>query len=158
MQEMDKAFGIRGFLIDTPEFGTIRAHPKGAVVIHKGRIAEVGDYDNLRRVQRPTPVPVLARVGASGPTQGSAGPRVFAKTNAERVSGTNAPAAHPVAVSDTWHSKFAQPGSRTPKHQRRRVIATDQWCLVCGRDSDDFDQLNTRSAVNAPSQPAAKFA
>ena len=55
MQEMDKAFGIRGFLIDTPEFGTIRAHPKGAVVIHKGRIAEVGDYDNLRRVQRPAP-------------------------------------------------------------------------------------------------------
>ena len=59
--EEDKAFGIRGFLIDAPEFGTIRAHPKGAIVIHKGRITEVGDYDNLRRVQRPTPIEWIDR-------------------------------------------------------------------------------------------------
>jgi guanine deaminase len=53
MEAVDKPFGIRGFLIDTPEMGTVRAHPKGALVIHKGRIAEIGDYDDLRRVQRP---------------------------------------------------------------------------------------------------------
>ena len=49
-------FGIRGFLIDAPDFGTLRGRPGGAVVIHNGRIAETGDYDDLRRVQRPIPV------------------------------------------------------------------------------------------------------
>ena len=52
----DKPFGIRGFLIDTPEFGTIRADPKGGIIIHNGRIAEIGHYDDLRRVHRPAPI------------------------------------------------------------------------------------------------------
>jgi guanine deaminase len=52
----DKPFGIRGFVIDTPEMGTIRAYPKGAVVVHKGRIVEVGTFDDLRRTQRPAPL------------------------------------------------------------------------------------------------------
>ncbi len=50
------SFGIRGFLIDTPEFGALRGRPDGALVIDKGRITERGDYDDLRRVQRPTPI------------------------------------------------------------------------------------------------------
>src|SRR5262249_49527368 len=48
----DKALGLRGFLIDTPEMGTVRAHRKGAIIIHKGMILEVGDYDDLRRTQK----------------------------------------------------------------------------------------------------------
>ena len=50
------SFGIRGFLIDTPEFGALRGRPAGALVIDNGRITERGDYDDLRRVQRPTPI------------------------------------------------------------------------------------------------------
>lgn len=49
-------FGIRGFLIDAPEFGTLRGRPGGALIIDDGRIAEVGDYDDLRRMQRTQPV------------------------------------------------------------------------------------------------------
>lgn len=56
MEEVDKAFGIRGFLIDTPELGTVRAQPKGAVVIQNGRIIEAGAYDDVRRSQRSTPI------------------------------------------------------------------------------------------------------
>src|SRR3984893_2379165 len=50
------SFGIRGFLIDTPEFGALRGRPAGALVIDNGRITECGDYDDLRRIQRPTPI------------------------------------------------------------------------------------------------------
>ena len=49
-------FGIRGFVIDAPEFGTLRGWQRGAVIIENGRIAAVGDYDDLRRIQRSTPV------------------------------------------------------------------------------------------------------
>jgi guanine deaminase len=49
-------FGIRGFLIDAPEFGTLRGRPAGALIIENGRISEVGDYDDVRRSQRPQPV------------------------------------------------------------------------------------------------------
>jgi guanine deaminase len=41
--------------------GVVRAHPKGAVVIHKGRISEMGDYDDLRRKQRPRPLEWIDR-------------------------------------------------------------------------------------------------
>src|SRR5436853_5951472 len=44
--------GIRGFLIDAPEFGTLRGRPGGALIIENGHIAEVGDFDDLRRTQR----------------------------------------------------------------------------------------------------------
>lgn len=56
MDTVDNAFGIRGFLIDAPEFGTLRGCKKGGVVIENGKIAEVGEYDDLRRVQRPKPL------------------------------------------------------------------------------------------------------
>jgi guanine deaminase len=44
--------GIRGFLIDAPDFGTLRGRPGGALIIHKGQIVERGDYDDLRRRHR----------------------------------------------------------------------------------------------------------
>ena len=44
--------GLRGFLIDAPEFGTLRSRRNGAVIIDKGRIAAIGDYEDLRRLQR----------------------------------------------------------------------------------------------------------
>ena len=45
-------FGIRGFLIDAPEFGVLRGRRNGAVVVENGRISAIGDYDDLRRLQR----------------------------------------------------------------------------------------------------------
>ncbi len=42
-------FGLRGYVIDAPEFGTLRARPDGAVVVENGRIAAVGDYEEVRR-------------------------------------------------------------------------------------------------------------
>jgi len=54
--EQTNPFGIRGFLIDAPEFGTLRGRPGGAIIIDNGRIVERGDYDDLRRVQRPNAV------------------------------------------------------------------------------------------------------
>ena len=52
--------GIRGFLIDAPEFGTLRGRPGGALIIENGHIAEVGDFDDLRRTQRPQSVRSMA--------------------------------------------------------------------------------------------------
>src|SRR5437879_4245308 len=49
-------FGIRGYLIDAPAYGSLRSHPDGAIVIADGKIAEVGAYDDLRKRQRPAPV------------------------------------------------------------------------------------------------------
>jgi len=54
--EQTNPFGIRGFLIDAPEFGSLRGRPGGAIIIDNGRIVERGDYDDLRRVQRPSAV------------------------------------------------------------------------------------------------------
>jgi len=43
-------FGIRGFLIDAPDFGTLRGRQNGGLIIENGRILEAGDYDDLRRL------------------------------------------------------------------------------------------------------------
>ena len=56
MENVDNVFGIRGFLIDAPEFGTLRGCKRGAIVVANGRIAEVGEYDDVRRVQRAKPL------------------------------------------------------------------------------------------------------
>src|SRR5438552_15686917 len=56
MEEDVSLFGIRGFLIDAPEFGTLHGLRGGALVNENGRISETGDYDDLRRLQRPKPV------------------------------------------------------------------------------------------------------
>jgi guanine deaminase len=45
-------FGIRGFLLDAPEFGALRSKARGALVVENGRIAEVGEFDDLRRSER----------------------------------------------------------------------------------------------------------
>jgi guanine deaminase len=43
-------FGVRGFLIDAPDFGTLRGRRNGGLIIENGRILEAGDYDDLRRL------------------------------------------------------------------------------------------------------------
>src|SRR3954452_17217412 len=45
-------FGLRGFLIDAPQFGALRSCPKGAIIVENGRIAEAGEFDLLRRSPR----------------------------------------------------------------------------------------------------------
>src|SRR5437588_418772 len=62
MQSDTSPFGLRGFLIDAPEFGTLRGRPNGAVIIDNGRISESGDYDDLRR-RRPNSIRWLDRRG-----------------------------------------------------------------------------------------------
>ena len=44
--------GIRGCLIDTPEFGKLRFWRDGALILDNGLIAEVGDHEALRRKPR----------------------------------------------------------------------------------------------------------
>src|SRR5256885_3526881 len=51
MQSDTSPFGLRGFLIDAPEFGALRGRPNGAVDIDLGKISQVGYYDDLRRLQ-----------------------------------------------------------------------------------------------------------
>jgi guanine deaminase len=48
--------GIRGFLIDAPEYGRLRSWPDGALVIDGGRIAEIGDYSDLSKRPRAQPI------------------------------------------------------------------------------------------------------
>src|SRR5438093_417007 len=48
--------GIRGYLIDAPEFGKLRTRSNGAILIENGAIAEVGDYEFLRKKPRAEPV------------------------------------------------------------------------------------------------------
>jgi len=48
--------GLRGFLIDAPEWGKLRAWPDGGIVLDEGCIAEIGDYDTLAKKPRPQPV------------------------------------------------------------------------------------------------------
>jgi guanine deaminase len=48
--------GVRGFLIDAPEYGQLRARPDGALVIDGGRLAEIGDYADLSKRPRAQPV------------------------------------------------------------------------------------------------------
>ena len=56
MQLDPSPFGIRGFLIDAPEFGILRSRRNGAIIVESGRLAEIGDYDDLRK--RPRNIPV----------------------------------------------------------------------------------------------------
>ena len=49
-------FGLRGFLIDAPDFGALRSTPNGAIIIENGRISQCGDYDDVRRLHPPNVV------------------------------------------------------------------------------------------------------
>ena len=62
--ESNIPFGLRGFLIDAPEFGTLRSRPNGAVLIVNGKILEIGDYDDLRRL-RPNSIQWIDRRGSA---------------------------------------------------------------------------------------------
>jgi guanine deaminase len=48
--------GLRGCVIDAPEYGKLRAWRDGAVIIADGKIAEVGDWQFLGKKPRPQPV------------------------------------------------------------------------------------------------------
>src|SRR5690348_16151411 len=61
MQSDPSRFGLRGFLIDAPDFGALRGWPNGALLIEKGRILQVGDYDDVRRVHPPSSISWIDR-------------------------------------------------------------------------------------------------
>ena len=107
MDEVDKPFGIRGFLIDTPEMGMVRAHPKGAVVIHKGRISEMGDYDDLRRKQRPRPLEWIDR----GPVTGAVDVKVKGLPKALSYNLQYAVVTNPGTLPTSW-TTLTLPGSK----------------------------------------------
>ena len=48
--------GLRGCVIDAPEYGKLRAWRDGAVIIGEGRIVEVGSFQFLGRKHRPQPI------------------------------------------------------------------------------------------------------
>ena len=56
MQSNTSRFGLRGFLIDAPQFGALRARPNGAILVENGRITDVGDYDDVRRLHPPNSI------------------------------------------------------------------------------------------------------
>src|SRR3954462_4061807 len=58
-------FGIRGYLIDAPVYGSLRSHRDGAIIVENGRITDVGAYDDLRKRQRPQPVEWLDATSAA---------------------------------------------------------------------------------------------
>ena len=58
-------FGIRGYLIDATDYGSLRSHRDGALIIANGKIAEIGTYDDLRKRPRPEPVTWIDRSAAA---------------------------------------------------------------------------------------------
>ena len=56
MNSQTPLLGLRGCVIDAPEYGKLRAWRDGAVVIGEGRIVEVGSYQFLGKKHRPQPI------------------------------------------------------------------------------------------------------
>ena len=56
MNPTSPLLGLRGCIIDAPEYGKLRAWRDGAVVIGDGRIVEVGSYQFIGRKHRPQPI------------------------------------------------------------------------------------------------------
>ncbi len=54
--EAPPLLGLRGCLIDAPEYDRLRSRSDGALVLDGRRIAEMGDYSELFRKLRPRPV------------------------------------------------------------------------------------------------------
>jgi guanine deaminase len=52
----DTLLGLRGYLIDCPEYGRVRARSDGAVILEGTQIAEVGDYRELSNQPRSQPI------------------------------------------------------------------------------------------------------
>src|SRR5687767_9502611 len=48
--------GLRGCLIDAPEFGKMRGWRDGALVIESGRIVEIGDFVHVGKKPRSQPI------------------------------------------------------------------------------------------------------
>ena len=65
MQSDTSPFGLRGFLIDAPQFGTLRGRPNGAVLIDNGKISKIGDYDDLLS-DRVAPIALCGHGGCLG--------------------------------------------------------------------------------------------
>lgn len=65
MQSDTNRFGLRGFLIDAPEFGTLRGRRNGAIVVENGKISEIGDYDDVRRLHQPNSISWIDRRGSA---------------------------------------------------------------------------------------------
>jgi guanine deaminase len=61
MQHGANTFGLRGYLIDAPEFGALRSKRRGAIIVADGHIVEVGEYDDLRRLPRAGDLPWVDR-------------------------------------------------------------------------------------------------
>jgi guanine deaminase len=56
MESTTPLLGLRGCVIDAPEYGKLRAWRDGAVIIGDGRIVEVGSFQFLGRKHRPQPI------------------------------------------------------------------------------------------------------
>ncbi|HJT46481.1 MAG TPA: guanine deaminase [Chthoniobacterales bacterium] len=61
MQSNTSRFGLRGFLIDAPQFGSLRQWPNGALVVENGRISDIGNYDDVRRLHAPNSIQWINR-------------------------------------------------------------------------------------------------
>src|SRR5689334_6266927 len=48
--------GVRGWLIDAPEWGRLRSWPDGALIIDGTKIVEIGEYSALSKKPRTRPV------------------------------------------------------------------------------------------------------
>ncbi len=56
MNPENSLVGLRGFLIDAPDYGRIRARSDGAIILDGTQIVEVGDYREISNQPRAQPV------------------------------------------------------------------------------------------------------
>lgn len=56
MHPETRLLGLRGCLIDSPEYGRLRTWRDGAIVICDGKIVEVGDYQSVGKKPREQPI------------------------------------------------------------------------------------------------------
>jgi guanine deaminase len=56
MNPDNSLLGLRGFIIDAPEYDRLRARADGALILDGSHIAEIGDYRELSTRPRPQPV------------------------------------------------------------------------------------------------------